>query len=113
MRCKDILLNNFDEIKVLQQYLYMNKEHYIVIKNKLGVPLQITLDNNLDYWCQVSNNLKAPKLRYNQDMDLNKHIYIIQQLKEQSAIKYPERFKSRWDEIKTITLENLAVNMDL
>lgn len=112
-RDKDILLNSFDDIKILQQYLYMSEEHFITVKNKLNVSLRITMDANLDYWCQVSSNRNTPKLKYNQDMDLNKQLYLINQLKEQPAIQYPDRFESRWEELKTITLDNLAVNMGL
>ena len=35
---------------------------------------------------------------------------IISQLKEQRALEFPERFESRWDEIKGITLMNVVQN---
>ena len=31
-------------------------------------------------------------------------------LKEGKAVEFPERFKSRWEELKTITLMNLCQN---
>ena len=40
MRDRTILLESFDEIKILQQFLYMDADNSVSMKNKLGVIVQ-------------------------------------------------------------------------
>lgn len=109
MRLNDILLDTFEEVKIFNQYLYLSEDHSITIKNSLGVPLEISMDDNLNYWCQNLNFPDTPKMNYNSMMDLSTIINIISELKEYPPEMY-DTFDSRWDEISHITLANCGLN---
>lgn len=113
MRTKDILLDGFDNICTLQRYLYMSEEHYIEIENAIGVKLRIRMGENLQYYCKNMNFPDLPDARWSDNMTNGNMLAIIDQLKENPAIKFPNRFKSRWEEIVAITLTNVAQNMNI
>lgn len=113
MRSNTVLIKKFEEIKILQQYLYMHKDHFVEVTNVINVTLRIRMDENLDYWCQNMNFEDVDEMRWSGDMTNGIMLSIIEQLSDTPAIKYPERFKSRWDEIKTLTIANLSLNVGL
>ena len=111
MRSRDILIEGFENIKILQQYLYMSEEHTILIHNSIGVPLRIRMDDEGRYLCK---NMNFPSVRegcWDEDMTINVILSVIEQLKEQPAVEFPQRFNNRWKEIKMITQTNVALNM--
>lgn len=110
MRTRDILLDGFEDIRILQQYLYMSEEHFIEIENSIGVKLQIRMGENLHYYCKNMNFPDLPDMCWSESMTNETMLAIIEQLKEGKAVEFPERFKSRWEELKTITLMNLCQN---
>lgn len=110
MRTKDTLIEDFEDIKILQQYLYMSEEHNILIHNSIGVPLRIRLDEELRYWCQNMNFPDVPEMYYGEEMTINNTLNVIAALKEEPAVEFPERFKNRWEEINEIALMNLSLN---
>lgn len=110
VRTKDILIDGFEDIRILQQYLYMSEEHFIEIENSIGVKLQIRMGENLHYYCKNMNFPNLPDACWSESMTNETMLAIIEQLKEKQATEFPSRFKSRWEELKTITLMNLYQN---
>lgn len=109
MRTKDILLNDFDEAKILYQYLYMSPSHKIRINNGL-CDLDISMTDNFGFRAVNLNFPDNPPLDYTEIMTLAQTLGIIEYLKSQPAVEYVGSFKSRWDEIKTITETNVGLN---
>ena len=111
MRTNDILIGGFDNICTLQRYLYMSEEHYIEIENIIGVKLQIRMRENLHYYCKNMNFPNLPDICWSDNMTNENMLAIIDQLKEKPAVEFPNSFKSRWEEIVTITSANVVQNM--
>ena len=107
MRTKDTLFA-FDDIAILLQYLYMDEENTIIVNNGL-CDLQIRMTDDCDILCK-NLNFGESDLTYNNHMTVNAMFAIICQLKTRSAIQFPGRFGSRFEEIKEITKSNLALN---
>lgn len=110
MRDKTILLESFEEIKTLQQFLYMDADNSVSMKNKLGVVVQIRLTDDLQYLGKNLQFPNVPEMNFDGEMNLKVFRELIQQLKLQPAISNTSRFKSRWEEICEVTLANLALN---
>ena len=110
MRTKEVLLDDFDNIKIFQQYLYMSEEHFVTVINTLGVELRIRMGANLHYYCKNMNFPNLPDMHYSENMNNEVILGIIEQLKEQPAVSFPKSFSNRWEEIKNITQTNLAKN---
>lgn len=108
MRDRDMLFD-FDEVKTLWQYLYLSDEHSIEVENTLGVPLEFSMDENGVVW---KKNLHFPDVPKTRDrLEIPTWLGIIEKLKEQPAKDIPTgRFKNRWDEIRTLTLTDVALN---
>jgi len=111
MRSSIVLIEKFEDIKVLQQYLYMHESHFVEVTNVINVTLRIRMDENLDYYCKNMNFPDVQDMFWSEDMTNKTMLSIIRQLKDSPAIEFPERFESRWDEIKTLTLANLSLNV--
>ena len=111
MRTKDILIEGFENIKILQQYLYMSEEHTILIHNCIGVPLRLRMDDNGIYMCQNMNFPNVPETCWAEDMTINMTLDVIEVLKEEPAVEFPQRFENRWEEIKMLTQANLSLNI--
>lgn len=111
MRTRDILVDGFNDILILQRYLYMSEEHYIEITNSIGVKLHIRMGENLHYYCKNTNFPDVPESCWSSDMTNNTMLAIIDQLKEVPAVEYPGRFRSRWEEIKALTGIQMSLNV--
>lgn len=111
MRTNDILIDGFNDICVLQRYLYMSEEHFIEVENSIGVKLQIRMRENLHYYCRNMNFPDLPEACWSEEMTNDTMLAIIEQLKENPAIEFPNRFKSRWEEIKAVTTINMCSNV--
>lgn len=110
MRTTDVLLQGFENIKILQQYLYISEEHSITITNCIGVQLQIRMGENLHYYCKNMNFPNLPDACWSDNMHPTTMLNIIDQLKEIPAIEFPQSFANRWEEIKMITMTNVTQN---
>lgn len=111
MRTRDVLVEGFDNIKILQQYLYMSEEHFIEIENSIGVKLQIRMRDNLHYYCKNMNFPDLPDMYWSENMTNETMLAIIDQLKEKEAIEFPLRFDNRWEEIRGLALMQLSLNV--
>lgn len=109
MRSKDIL-KEFEDITILNQYLYMNEDNYIDYFNGITT-LRIKINEDCEY---LAINLAFPNLKplkCSNDMTVNFIRNIIENLKKQEPILKNTRFKNRWEEIKDTTLANLSLNL--
>lgn len=108
MRDKDALFG-LENVCILNQYLYMNEENYVIVNNGVA-KLRIRMDEELNYWCKNLNFPDVREMLYNETMYLENCLSIIEQLKKQPAFELPNNFDNRWEEIKTLTKSNLALN---
>lgn len=109
MRSKDIL-KEFEDVTILNQYLYMNEDNYIDYFNGITT-LRIKINEDCEY---LAINLAFPNLKplkCSNDMTINFIRNIIENLKKQEPILKNTRFKNRWEEIKDTTLANLSLNL--
>ena len=98
-----------EEIPILLQYLYMSEEHRISYDNVV-TRLTIRMTDNLQILCKNESFPRVPEMNLTEDMTPSYMLSIIEVLKEEKPVEFPDRFSSRWDEIKTITLTNVAQN---
>lgn len=114
MERNNITLFAFEEIPILLQYLYMSEDHKILIHNSIGVPLEIYVVTNSEgdifFRCRNLNFPELEPMDYTKEVHPENLLRIICQLKKEPAAQYPQAFDNRWDEIRDITLTNLALN---
>lgn len=109
MRRSDILIEGFDNIERLCQYLYMSEDHKINVKNSIGVPLEIRMDENMRFKIKNLNFADCPE--FCDDLTFETLLGIVDKLKEQDAVEFPNRFDNRWQEIEEMTAMNLSLNL--
>ena len=107
MRTVNTLLD-LEEIPILWQYLYMNEDHYVTVDNGVA-KLEIRMRENCSFHAKNLNFPDLPDLEYTDMMIIPNMLGIIDQLKNTPPIEFKD-FKSRWDEIRTITLANVVQN---
>lgn len=108
MRTKDMLFE-LEDITLLYQYLYMNKNHKITFNNGL-TDLTIRMTDDLYILCKNESFPDLPETAFSESMTIPYVLGIIDRLKEYPASEYRMTFSNRWDELKTTTLANLAQN---
>lgn len=97
-----------EEIHILWQYLYMDEKHYITVDNGLA-KLEIRMRENCTFHAKNLNFPDLPDLDYTDMMVIPNMLGIISQLKEVPPVEY-KQFSSRWEELRIITLTNMAQN---
>lgn len=102
-------LLEFEDITILYQYLYMSDEHFITIDNGIA-KLEIRMNENGYFHAKNLNFPDLPDLSYTDMMTVPNMFGIIDQLKNTEPVEFKKEFKSRWEEIKTITLTNVGQN---
>ena len=113
MREKEIL-EKMKEVTILNQFLYMSEDNFIEYNQDDGTTLEIRIDEDLDYISNYSKSCGALShlvpLRVTNSMNLTTLIGIIENIKKQKPKMENTRFKNRWEEIESITSDNLALN---
>ncbi len=109
MRTKDVLLNDFNRVKTLCQYLYMDEQHNIDVDNGLTT-LRIRMTENCRFRCKNLRFPDLPDMNYTEEMTIPQIIGICYKLEEMPAIM-GYGHKNRWEEIEEITLAQCALNM--
>lgn len=102
-------LFDLEEIIILCQYLYMSEEHCIIINNGL-VKLEIRMNEHCCFYAKNFNFPDVPALDYTDMMTVPNMLGIIDQLKKIPPVEFKNEFKSRWEELKTITYANVGQN---
>ena len=86
----------------------MNEDHYVTVDNGVA-KLEIRMRENCSFHVKNLNFPDLPDLEYTDMMIIPNMLGIIDQLKNIPPIEFKD-FKSRWDEIRTITLANVVQN---
>ena len=102
-------LDAIDDISMLLKYLYMDEDAYVLFENSIGVKFKLTIDKNLELTRTMVNGVSSPVSIDGNDITPSVLLAIVEQIKEQPAEQFPDRFTNRWEEIKTMTLSNIAL----
>lgn len=108
MRTKDVLLNDFDRVKILCQYLYMDENNYIDVDNGLTV-LRIRMNEHFGFLCKNLRFPDLPEMNYTEEMSIRQIIGISYKLEEMPPM-FNYGHKNRWQEIHEMTLVDTALN---
>lgn len=108
MRNVDTLLD-FEDIVILYQYLYMSDDNYVTVDNGVA-KLEIRMNENGYFHAKNLNFPDLPDLNYTDMMVIPNMLGIIDQLKHTPPIEFKNEFKSRWDELRAVTLANVCQN---
>lgn len=98
----------FDNIAVLNKFLYMDKNNYIDYNNGITI-LRITLNDDYEYQVVNLNFPNSKPTNFSQEMSIPVIESIIDDLKEQKPEMKNIMFKNRWEEISTITKANMTL----
>lgn len=108
VRTKDELFM-LGEVSTLLQYLFMSEKHTITFNNGL-TDLQIRMDENFNILCKNLQFPDIPESNFNEQMTTLYMLGVIQILQNTPPVEFKNSFANRWEEIKQITLTNLALN---
>lgn len=108
MRTKDELFM-LGEVSVLLQYLFMSEKHTITFNNGL-TDLKIRMDENFNIRCTNLSFPDIPESDFTEQMTPLYMLGVIQILQNTPPAEFKGSFKNRWEEIRHITLANLALN---
>lgn len=109
-RSKQLLVDGFENMKILMQYLYMSEEHSIVIKNCIDVPLELSMNDDGIVMCKNLNFPEFQETVWQENMDVESVQSICEQLIEQEPQTYKENMKNRWEEICFVVSVNISQN---
>lgn len=108
VRTKDELFM-LGEVSTLLQYLFMSEKHTITFNNGI-TDLQIRMDENFNILCKNLQFPDIPESNFNEQMTTLYMLGVIQILQNTPPVEFKNAFANRWEEIKQITLANLALN---
>ena len=108
MRSRETLMA-IESITLLYQYLYMDENHSITFNNGV-TDLTIHMTDNLSVMCKNLRYPDLPESDWTENFTPYNCLNIIEILKTMPAEEYKEPFENRWEEIKSITSFNLALN---
>lgn len=105
-------LEKFDDINILLKYLYLSEDHNVEYENSMGTVFSLRMEDDMELKRKIVKGFEGTVgLEFKgHDMTHEHLMAITEQLKETPAKDFPERFSNRFEEIKTITLSNLALN---
>lgn len=103
-------LAELDEVNILMKYLYLSEEHSVIFQNTIGIQFKLSMTDDFELKREMLNGAVPGMILPCTDFTCNTLIAIIDQLKEQPAVEIPNSFKNRWEEVRTMTLGNLALN---
>ena len=87
----------------------MCEDHYVTVDNGI-TKLEIRMTDGCYFKAKNLRFPDLPDLNYTDMMTIPNMFGIIDQLKHVPAIEFPTCFSNRWEEIKTITIANVAQN---
>ena len=111
MRRNDVLIEKLEEIKILLQWFYMSENNKIEIKGKFTNTL-VWMDENLEFKARNLMFGDLPEMDFTTAMTVPFMAGLIENLKKESAVTFPNKFSSRWEEIKELALTNLWPNAE-
>ena len=111
MRRNDILIDKMEEIKILLQWFYMSEDNKIEIKGKFSNTL-VWMNENLEFKAQNLMFEDLPEMDFTSTMTVPFMAGLIENFKKENAVTFPNKFSSRWKEIKELALTNLWPNAE-
>lgn len=111
MRRNDVLIEKLEEIKILLQWFYMSENNKIEIKGKFANTL-VWMDENLEFKAQNLMFEDLPEMDFTSTMTVPFIAGLIENLKKENAVNFPNKFSSRWQEIRELALTNLWPNTE-
>lgn len=102
-------LLDLEDITILYQYLYLSEDHFITVDNRV-TKLEIRMRDNGSFHAKNLNFPDLPDLEYTDMMVIPNMLGIIDQLKNVPPVEFKNEFKSRWEELRAITLANVSQN---
>lgn len=111
MRRNDVLIEKLEEIKILLQWFYMSENNKIEIKGKFANTL-VWMDENLEFKARNLMFGDLPEMDFTSTMTVPFMAGLIENLKKENAATFPNKFSSRWEEIRELTLTNLWPNTE-
>ena len=109
MRRNDGLIDKMEEIKILLQWLYMSEDNKIEIKGKFANTL-VWMNEDLEFKARNLMFEDLPEMDFTSTMTVPFMAGLIENLKKESAVTFPNKFSSRWQEIRELALTNLWPN---
>ncbi len=111
MRRNDVLIEKLEEIKILLQWFYMSENNKIEIKGKFANTL-VWMNEKLEFKAQNLMFEDLPEMDFTSTMTVPFMAGLIENLKKENAATFPNKFSSRWKEIRELTLTNLWPNTE-
>lgn len=107
------IINGFkylDDVNILLKYLYMSENNSILYKNAINVEFKLNMNEDFSL-IKTTVTGAMPGQKFNGDeLSISDLIAIVEQLKDSPAIKFPDHFTNRFDEIKNMTLQSTTLN---
>ena len=101
-------LKQLDEVNTLLKFLYLSEDNAVKFENSIGCVFELTMCDNGQL---VRKSLSTPvQLEMTDNMDNMFLFAVIDQLKKQAAEVFPDSFKNRWKEVKSLCQVNLGFN---
>lgn len=102
-------IRSLDEVNTLLKYLYLSEDHFVEFEDAMHIRFKL--------WMKDDSTLVRKMLNGFTDMEFTSDNFnhkllmgIIAQLKKQPASEFPDNFENRWEELKEMTMANLALN---
>ena len=105
MRTREVLVEGFEDVKTLMQYLYMDENNYITIPGQFS-KFQFSMDENME----IYNYDRHFNIKQHRPLSLSEWLSCVEHLKGQPSDCDYGNFSNKWEEIKTITLMQVALN---
>ena len=101
-------LKQFDEVNMLLKFLYLSEDNSVKFENSIGCVFELKMRDDGQL---VRKSLSTPvQLEMTDNMDNMFLFAVIDQLKKQTAEVFPESFKNRWEEVRSLCQANLGFN---
>ena len=116
MRNIDVLLDDLPDVLTLCQYLYMKADNFVEVPGAVpGTVFRLSMDEELNVISQFKPNFGDRDSEFmppavDREMTVKELLNVVDNLKEMSAVEFPKAFKNRWDEVRTIALDTVAMN---
>lgn len=111
MRRNDILIDKIEEIKILLQWFYMSEDNKVEVKGKFANTL-VWMNENLEFKARNLMFEDLPEMDFTSTMTVPFMAGLIENLKKENAVTFPNKFSSRWEEIRELALTNLWPNAE-
>lgn len=107
---KRSVLKTIEDLKTILQYLYLDESHTVTVENVIQVPFELSVDDQGNLLGRNLNFPELPKTDWNEALTVPNIRDMVSQLEEQDAVRFPDSYPNRWEEIKGIVSIQMAVN---